>query len=110
MLDDESMSLIPLRAYDEARNALAMCKTVDDVKEIADRAVAMKAYARQAKDRGLEADATEIRIRAETRLGEMLIEHKATVGFASGGERGGKVKLDGSRSEPSNVRPTLEEA
>jgi len=32
------------------------------------------------------------------------------VGLANGGEHGGKASLDGSRSEPSNKRPTLAEA
>lgn len=45
----------------------------------------MRAYAHQSKNRQLEIDAAEIRIRAERRLGELLIEQKATVGLATGG-------------------------
>ena len=41
-------------------------------------------YARQAKNRGLEVDAAEIRMRAERRLGEIIKLQKDTVGLAQG--------------------------
>jgi len=70
----------------------------------------MRAYAHQAKNRQMEIDAAEIRIRAERRLGELLRQQKETVGLATGGEHGGKPSIDGTRAEPSIKRPTLAEA
>ena len=70
--------------YEAACRALADCKAVDEVKAWADKAAAMQAYARMAKDKEMETTAAEIRIRAERRLGEMLSQQKADGGLNSG--------------------------
>jgi len=46
----------------------------------------------------------EIRIRAERRLGEMIIEQKATVGLATGGQ---PYQSTSANTEPVENRPTL---
>jgi len=61
-----------LDKYDAACRAVAEAKSVDEAKDIRDQAEAMRAYARQAKNKQLEVDAAEIRIRAERRIGEMM--------------------------------------
>jgi len=69
--------------YDAACRAVAEAKTVDDVREISAQADAVRAYAKQAKNRQMEIDAAEIRIRAERRLGELMSAQAGTAGKAT---------------------------
>lgn len=62
--------------YDEAWRALAAALRIDEVKDISNKAAAMAHYARQAKDHELIILATEIRMRAERRLGEIMDEQR----------------------------------
>jgi hypothetical protein len=80
---------------------LAKAKRVDEVKDIRDKAVAMAAYARQAKNRELEADAVEIRLRATRKIDQLRQAQKATVGL----NQGGRPAKTGLSDNP--VLPTL---
>lgn len=93
--------------YDAACKAIAAARNVDEVKKIRDVSIAMRAYARQAENKTLEADAVEIRMRATRRMDHMREEQKKTVGLAKGtrGNAYGRVA-----KKPAHDVPTLAEA
>ncbi len=62
--------------YDAMCQAIAACHGVDEVKELRNKARAIEVYAKQAQNFDAERKAAEIRIRAERRTGELLIEMK----------------------------------
>jgi hypothetical protein len=103
-------AMTQLVRYNAAKKALAEAKAVDEVKQLHDVSAAMRAYAIQAKDKQLEVDASEIRIRAERRLGEMLKQQKETVGLNRGGWTQHHAKSCGAGAEPQDAPPTLADA
>jgi len=99
--DDETKLVI----YSAACRALAKARTTDEVRKIRSEAAALRAYAKQAKNRQLEVDAAEIRIRAERRVGELIDAQRQNNGLSPGG----RPKKTGSESDPVS-QPTLEAA
>src|SRR5262249_7581136 len=98
---------LPLARYEAACKALAEAVAVDEVMAIRDEAAKLAACARIANNHQAEADAVAIRMRATRRLGQLMQAQKESVGLATGGEHGGRRRIDGSRKDPSIVRPTL---
>ena len=101
-----------LALYETACHALSQAKTTDEVKTLRDKSEAMRAYARQAKNRQLEIDAAEIRIRAERRLGELLKWQKENGGLNTGsrGQLVGRDSSGGAIAEPpENSPPKLQD-
>lgn len=94
---------IQLVQYDQACRALAAAHAVDEVKDIRDKAEAIRSYARQANNRALEIEAAEIRFRAERRIGELMEDQRTGIGLAKPGP-----KKIGSEVGPNP--PTLAEA
>jgi hypothetical protein len=74
-----------LAIYDAACRALAEAVRVDEVKGILDVAVAMRAYAKQAKNREAEADAIALRMRATRQLAKLIEAQKEAIGLSQGG-------------------------
>jgi len=94
--------------YEAACRAIAQAKALDEVKDLCDKAEAMRAYAKQAKNRNMEFDAAEIRMRAERRLGQLIQAQKETVGLNTGAK--GIGTAEGVRCRKGTAPPTLAEA
>lgn len=79
--------------YDTACRAIAEARAVDEVKDIRDKADALRLYMRQAKNRAAEIDMAEIRFRAERRIGEIKRELRDAGQLHEGG-RPPKTSVD----------------
>ena len=74
------MSLVK---YDSACRAIAEAKAIDEIASIRDQTVALKEAARVAKNKQAQIDWSEIHIRAERKLGEMLQNSDRNKGAAA---------------------------
>jgi hypothetical protein len=66
--------------YDAMCHAIAECLSVDEVADLHDKALALELYAKQAMNVEAERKATEVRLRAERRAGELMAPLKRTPG------------------------------
>jgi hypothetical protein len=80
--------------YRITRNSLEKMTKIDPVAKVRNKAIPMEVYAYQAKDEELVAYATEIKMRATRRIGELMAEYRAAGKLAKGtkGQLAGKKK------------------
>lgn len=95
--------------YEAAIKAVAAAKSVDEVREWHNKSAAMRAYAKQAKNKQLETDAAEIRIRAERRLGEMMAAQRDAGLLKPGGDGSNQYVSNGLGENPLQKNITLAE-
>jgi hypothetical protein len=98
-----------LPAPEALKASLATAKTTGDVKPVITAAKALKAAAKDAKNRQAIAEATEVVRRAERKIGQLMAEQKLTVGVNKGGAGQHKSKRD-SENPVADALPTLAEA
>lgn len=95
--------------YDAARKAIASAYRVDEAKKIRDKAEAVRTYAKLAGDLDMQNMAAEIRIRAERRAGQLLLEMEKNPGTR--GE--GRPRRDGTKirrsADSTALPPKLED-
>src|SRR4030095_6423794 len=104
-----TVTALGLVKYDAACRAIAAARATEQFGSMRTHAAALKVYAQQAKNRALEIDAAEIRIRAERRVGELMDAQRSNGGLNRGAK--GSRKVTGSKKNPvKDDRPTLAEA
>lgn len=103
MSGTDLVTIPPLQVYDVACRAIAEASNFVDVQDIVDKTAAAQEYFRRAKNRTLEIQCAELRIRAERRYGQLLLELKAGGGLKEGRPR------NGTDTEPFSQPVSLED-
>jgi hypothetical protein len=105
----QTFAVTSLIRYDAARKAIAAAHRVDEAKKIRDKAEAVRTYAKLAGDVEMQNMACEIRLRAERRAGQLLLEMEKNPGTRGEGRpRKDGTKIRRSASTTANP-PKLEE-
>lgn len=95
--------------YDAMCQAIAACHSVDEVAEMHNKALALEVYARQAMNVEAERKATEIRLRAERKAGQMMRELKRAPTAAGGDTREKRPEAAGNGGHPPPQKSTYAE-
>jgi hypothetical protein len=96
------------KSYEQAKQALANCESLDECCDWADKAAALASYAKQANDDQLEKMSIRIRARAVRRAGELLKqfdgrgEHRRTDGGDGSSQR--KIAENAGMSERQQLQ------
>ena len=94
--------------YEAARQALAEANAVDEVKDISDKVEALRAYAKQKNDTEMELWLSEIKVRADRRIGEIskglekAKSNQNTAQLPSGGKKRDVLKEAGISTSAAN--------
>lgn len=97
--------------YDSMCRAIAECHSVDEVADLHNKARALEIYAKQAQNVEAERKATEIRLRAERKAGELYGQmHRTPPQAASPNGRAGKspATVAGDSTTRSEYREALD--
>lgn len=95
-----------LAAWNDAKRAIAAITTIHEAIELGDKAEAMQVYARRSKDVELIKKATEVRERAQRKLGELMASMPKA---PPGGDRGADGQFNHRVSEKPEGPPALAE-
>jgi hypothetical protein len=96
-----------LAVFDDMRREVAEASTTAQVKDVLTKVAGLKAAARTAHNREIEANAAVIRLEAERKLGQLMKAQADTVGLNQGG---GDQRSDHRDSKNPGGLPTLAEA
>lgn len=97
--------------YDAMCSAIAECHSVDEVRDLKDKARALELYAKQCRNTDAERKACEVRLRAERRTGELLKElARATPAERNQEGAGGKSGKIASSNDGTNQSSPYAEA
>ena len=99
--------------YDAMCHAIAECHSVDEVADLHDKALALEVYAKQAMNVEAERKATEVRLRAERRAGELMAALQRTPPSernkdGEGGRAGKHIDSSNGGTNQSEYAETLE--
>ncbi len=89
--NDDATERTGLVRYDLMTRAIAECRKVDELKDYRDKARALELYAKQARNRDAEAQAAEVRIRAERQCSILIREGQADGTIATQSRHPGSV-------------------
>lgn len=90
--------------YDAMCHAIAECHSVDEVADLHDKALALEVYAKQAMNVEAERKATEVRLRAERRAGELM----SALQRSQGARSDLTLSHGGTKFSPSEYAETLD--